>query len=503
MPKKPIIVFFLLFLPFVQYACEVFSIDMEVNPVDSFSVSNQSYEVEIKVMLDDSCLFSSQNHRFFVWTYSGEKVSALAQIQSSRPVEVSSLGCISTSQIIDTTLREYTLTGIFSLIDSRSPHILVYFEYGSQQYQNVEGYDTISVPVSAWVNLYGQYFDTNYYPTPYITNPHSKDPNSNFFSGCVGKPKSFSPFTVDPDKDSLGFAVSKVTWFDTSATNYPSPLRKDFIGYYGKSYPIPVDSFAIRKYRSLDFTPTASGFYTLPVIVKELRPEQVGLAAWYTLSTTYRQMPVLFSNQCSPPQTEAFARDTISIDCRQAKVYLPLQDLASSKSISPDGSDLKFHNSNGYPALITAARAQDLHASYTDSLEIDITFLYDGFYGVQLLQGADGNRLIDDCGYEMNGNHRITLQVQNCGQVGLSEESSKTQVDVYPNPARHHLNFVSSTSDLTEIKIFDLTGHQILTQQCEGSEVSISLSNQLSGLYIFEIRLSDGSVLHKIVMVKN
>lgn len=489
-------------LPTMVFACEIFSIDMKVQPADSFSINNQSFDIEITVLLDDSCTFTSQNHRFYVWTYYGEKHAGIAQIQSSRTVDPSELGCVSASQLSDTSLTEFTLKGAFSLMNSKNPHILVYFEYGTQQYLNIAGSDTTAVPVSAWVDLFGQFVDTNYYPTPYITNPHLKDPNSSFLTGCIGKPKSFSPFTLDPDKDSLGFEVSKFTWFDTTSATLPTPIRRDFSGYYGRFYPIPVDSFAIRKYRSLNFIPTASGFYALPIAVKELRPEDIGFAAWYTLSTTYRQVPVFFNDQCTPSISEAFKQDTLAIDCSQSKIHLPLEGLASSNSISPDGSDLKFHNANGYPALITAARAKDKHASYTDSLELDIRFLYDGYYEVQLLQGADGNRLIDDCGYEMSGNYRITLLVQNCGQVGLAEEKT-SPISVYPNPATSQINITSGHTEISNITIFNLLGQPVLESEKQGREISLALPNPLNGLYILRIKLSDGKFFHQRVKIEN
>ena len=189
-------------------------------------------------------------------------------------------------------------------------------------------------------------------------------------------------------------------------------------------------------------------------------------------------------------------------NCQQNKLYLPLQAMAHPGSISADGSDLKFHNSNGYPALISGARAKDFHASYTDTLELDIQFLYDGFYEVQLLQGTDGNRLLDDCGYEMEGNTRIMIQVSNCPVAGFDDFDNKNHFSVYPNPARSSIT-IDGTTEVSAITIYNLTGQKVFETNFKhsASEIQLTLKDKWNGLYYLEIQDSDGRVFTKKLVV--
>src|SRR5690606_22472749 len=159
----------LIVLPLATFACEVFSIDMRVQPRTNPNSLNHTFDVQIKVLLDDSCDFASQTHRFYVWTQYGEHYTEVATITKSRAISSSEFGCINASQLSDTTLREFTLTGTFTLNDSKCV-ILTYFEYGQQTFHNIKNYDSLSVPVTGWVMLNGTIPDTLCYPTTNTLN---------------------------------------------------------------------------------------------------------------------------------------------------------------------------------------------------------------------------------------------------------------------------------------------------------------------------------------------
>ncbi|WP_417588339.1 T9SS type A sorting domain-containing protein [Owenweeksia hongkongensis] len=502
MLNKLAILLSLIALPFVNYACEVFSIDMRVQPQINATSLNHTFDVEIKVLLDDSCHFASQTHRFYVWTQCGEHYTEIAAITKSRAIPSSEFSCINTSQLSDTTLREFTLTGTFTLNDSKCPTIRTYFEYGEQTFYNIEHYDSVAVPVAGWVDLNGTLPDTIGHPT--TNNAHFPDTTINMIGACLGEIKTISPMVSDHDapwKDSLYMEVTKVCWVDTTSDTFPPLQKSDFLGLYNKAYPIPTNQYSVSKQKRINFTPTDTGLYALPVYAIEHTWDHI-FALWIMKYRTYRLIPLFVSNQCTPSQTEAFAYDTIQYNCQQNKLYLPLQAMAHPGSISADGSDLKFHNSNGYPALISGARAKDFHASYTDTLELDIQFLYDGFYEVQLLQGTDGNRLLDDCGYQMEGNTRIMIQVSNCPVAGLDDFQSGASFSVYPNPAHHQIS-ISGETEISAITIYNLTGQKVFKTNFKhsASEIQLTLKDKWNGLYYLEIQDSDGRVFTKKLVV--
>lgn len=495
MLKKILALFLIFYLPIASLACEVFSIDMRVQPRQNPSSLNHTFDVEIKVLLDDSCHFASQTHRFYVWTNCGEHYTEIATITKSRAMPSPEFSCINTAQLSDTTLREFTLAGTFTLNDSKCSSIKTYFEYGEQTFYNIEDYDSLAVPVAGWVDLNGTLPDTIGHPT--TNNPHLPDTTINMIGACLGEIKTISPMVSDLDapwKDSLYIELTKVSWIDTASDTFPSLQRRNFLGHYNKAYPVPATQYSVSKQRRINFTPTDTGLYTLPTYSIEFTWDHI-FALWILKSRTYRLIPLFVSNQCPPSQTEAFAYDTIQYNCQKNKLHLPLQAMAHPASISPDGSDLKFHNTNGYPALIAEARAKDFHASYTDSLELDIQFLYDGFYEVQLLQGADGNRLIDDCGYEMAGNTRIMIQVSNCPVAGLDDFQDENQFSVFPNPARNNVR-ISGSTEISAIAIYSLTGQKVLQTDFKDlqSEIQLSLKGEWSGLYYLEIKNTEGGV---------
>lgn len=176
--------------------------------------------------------------------------------------------------------------------------------------------------------------------------------------------------------------------------------------------------------------------------------------------------------------------------------------MAHPGSISSDGSDLKFHNANGYPVLISEARAKDFHASYTDSLELDVQFLFDGYYEVQLLQGADGNRLIDDCGYELNGNTRIMLHVSNCPVASLADYTNFA-FSVFPNPAKNHIT-ISGESNISAVSIFGLSGQKLHETELESSktEFNLPLKENWKGLHLIKIQNEEGAVFTTKLMIE-
>src|SRR5690606_5765421 len=161
-----------------------------------------------------------------------------------RAISSSEFGCINASQLSDTTLREFTLTGTFTLNDSKCV-ILTYFEYGQQTFHNIKNYDSLSVPVTGWVMLNGTIPDTLGYPT--TNTPHIPDSTIKIVTACLGKPKTISPMISDINegKDSLFIELANINWVDTSSDTFPTLQYRNFLGYHSKSYPIPANQYSV------------------------------------------------------------------------------------------------------------------------------------------------------------------------------------------------------------------------------------------------------------------
>jgi hypothetical protein len=76
-------------------------------------------------------------------------------------------------------------------------------------------------------------------------------------------------------------------------------------------------------------------------------------------------------------------------------------------------------------------------------------------------------------------------------------ESDANNVHVFPNPANEFL-FISGTSELESVRIFDLNGKLVLSDEMIGNKCNISSLNQ--GAYIVITELQSGEVQrHRII----
>jgi hypothetical protein len=88
----------------------------------------------------------------------------------------------------------------------------------------------------------------------------------------------------------------------------------------------------------------------------------------------------------------------------------------------------------------------------------------------------------------------VTIYVQQ--HVGIKQvETSIEQVSVYPNPSSTIIQ-VSSNYQITEIKIIDLLGKEVLTSR----EKEIDINNLHDGVYFIEVKTNTGRSTQKIIV---
>ena len=89
-----------------------------------------------------------------------------------------------------------------------------------------------------------------------------------------------------------------------------------------------------------------------------------------------------------------------------------------------------------------------------------------------------------------------------------TEEGKSTGVSVFPNPSEGNftLRFANIISQKTTIKVMDLTGKVMLTQEVSttdrSSSYSVSLPQAAAGMYIVQIETEKGIYQHKISITK-
>ena len=67
----------------------------------------------------------------------------------------------------------------------------------------------------------------------------------------------------------------------------------------------------------------------------------------------------------------------------------------------------------------------------------------------------------------------------------------------YPNPASTTINFEfkDQVEKGTILQVFNFLGRQVLTIPVSGSRVSVNVTDLIKGVYIFQLRTSNGRIL--------
>ncbi len=73
-------------------------------------------------------------------------------------------------------------------------------------------------------------------------------------------------------------------------------------------------------------------------------------------------------------------------------------------------------------------------------------------------------------------------------------------INVYPNPARHHIN-VESAAVISEVQIIDLVGRTVARQQPNQRQATIDVDRLHTGVYFVRVTTADGKVVTERMQV--
>ena len=80
-----------------------------------------------------------------------------------------------------------------------------------------------------------------------------------------------------------------------------------------------------------------------------------------------------------------------------------------------------------------------------------------------------------------------------------SSNFESTQVSFYPNPTQSIINIHSPLEQPQTVKLYDISGKLIYTNQLSEYQQSIDVSNLNAGVYLMKILFTDKVVTHKVV----
>ncbi|MEJ7677493.1 MAG: T9SS type A sorting domain-containing protein [Segetibacter sp.] len=109
---------------------------------------------------------------------------------------------------------------------------------------------------------------------------------------------------------------------------------------------------------------------------------------------------------------------------------------------------------------------------------------------------------------------RGSVAIPFCQQPNLKTSTQKKQSvttapkekikgEIYPNPVQSNLNVkYTSTSKNNVIKVFDVNGRIVITQQATQGTMQLNVSSLSNGIYFLRIENSTGKPLHTARFIK-
>jgi hypothetical protein len=116
-------------------------------------------------------------------------------------------------------------------------------------------------------------------------------------------------------------------------------------------------------------------------------------------------------------------------------------------------------------------------------------------------QDADGKP--DICVVSNTANTLTVLRNKECEATGISENETSQELRIYPNPfdSRTTLYFDKTVQE-GSIKISDLTGKEVRSQNFSGDQLSIEKAELQAGIYFIEVSSGTGTVSKRKIIIQ-
>ncbi len=85
--------------------------------------------------------------------------------------------------------------------------------------------------------------------------------------------------------------------------------------------------------------------------------------------------------------------------------------------------------------------------------------------------------------------------------LSVNNVLAESGINMYPNPVRNTL-FVENSALINEVRIFDLTGRLVMSQQVNGNTASVNVSEFNQGVYVMQVISENGVAAQKFNVVK-
>lgn len=171
-------------------------------------------------------------------------------------------------------------------------------------------------------------------------------------------------------------------------------------------------------------------------------------------------------------------------------------------------SELKGENALNYQNALV--RINDVVFAETGTFEQNTSYnISDGNATMVFRTNREGSYLgeeipsdaVDVIGYIgwYNGQCQILPRMrEDIGAMAANEPASRIEVAVYPNPTDGELNV--RTDGRFDLNVYSISGSLILAQEGLNGEARIDLSGLSKGVYVLEVKTTEGTAVNKVVV---
>lgn len=171
-------------------------------------------------------------------------------------------------------------------------------------------------------------------------------------------------------------------------------------------------------------------------------------------------------------------------------------------------SELKGENALNYQNALV--RINDVVFAETGTFEQNTSYnISDGNATMVFRTNREGSYLgeeipsdaVDVIGYIgwYNGQCQILPRMrEDIGATAANEPASRIEVAVYPNPTDGELNV--RTDGRFDLNVYSISGSLILAQEGLNGEARIDLSGLSKGVYVLEVKTTEGTAVNKVVV---
>ncbi len=453
---------------------------VQVKEAPDFKAYQKSYIIQIEVLHGEKsgCMPIGNSINYSIYNSCGSSWQQTAKLNAGGD-SINEL-CIPKSKMGFDDIRAFTFTDTFYLDSGNTcQNLLVYYESPSVGYLNFD-----SVPVTSWVLL----------NTHVRNNPVQLDTNFRLLEACNQEKRYYKPAYADVDEDSLKVNLAAAINYKPSTGLFPTKNEVPLKFPYTTQIPFGAIDFAIKK-QAMSFLPFDTGFYGVPVTITEYKDSKNPFIGMVKAATSYFQISVLISEDCFPGLYffGVFPEDTLKTFCGSGVITVPLSTRILTSSISPDGTDYKFSNDQGYPVIINKVIIPK-DTLYVDELKMDVSFFFDGDYKLSIVRGTDRNKVFHECGYELLESDYFHLSLNNCpNEVHFGMGESSIGIEVFPNPFTDKIVLNLPQGKLARVQLINSVGVE-MPVTANANKNSLELHADVpSGFYILNIQMKDGT----------